>query len=316
MRRHGFTLIELLVVIAIIGVLVAMLLPAVQAARESARRMQCANNLRQIGLAMQMYDDQWKYLPPAGRGQVSGFIQILPFLENSSLYKLYDFKADPENPQQSTHNLEVVRQAVAAYLCPSMALPRDVPEPLIQCNLFLERGAPGSYALNAGTKYILAPVTDFNGEYNGAFANPGNQFIVAPADEPNRSFHGHTSIHGISRADGTSNTLMVGELNYGLEDMKYVCLEKLGQRLGGSTIWGSGYPGMSVATTVGVYNARRAAIPNGREEWLTFRSDHPGGCNFVFCDGGVRFVPDTIEASVLDALATRAGGEVVSTLDF
>jgi prepilin-type N-terminal cleavage/methylation domain-containing protein/prepilin-type processing-associated H-X9-DG protein len=290
MCRRGFTLIELLVVTAIIGVLVALLLPAVQAAREASRRGQCANNLRQIGIALHMYCGQHGWLPPADRGQFSGFVAILPFLEQVGLHQQYDFHLNPLTAS-SDSNRRVTMQEIPVYVCPSMNLPRDVPETNPLCSQ--ESGAPGSYALSTGSNnpWPLAAI------YNGAFTKP-----------PYR-----TSVGAISAADGASNTLMVGELDYGLQNFLFTsCVEKYGQIRGGTTIWGTPYVGYSWASTCGAYNSDRIVVPGTNVEWATFRSDHSGGCNFVMVDGSVHFIGTHVDAALLDALATRAGGEPVA----
>jgi prepilin-type processing-associated H-X9-DG protein len=169
-----------------------------------------------------------------------------------------------------------------------MYLPRTVPETNVLCSQ--ESGAAGSYALNTGTEnpWPLAAV------YNGAFTKPPYK----------------TSVSMISRQDGTTNTLMVGELDFGLENFLFTtCIERYGEIRGGTTIWGTGYPGYSWASTYGAYNSSRVIVPGTNFEWATFRSDHAGGCNFVMVDGSLRFVATTVDASVLDALATRDGGE-------
>jgi len=122
----GFTLVELLVVIAIIGVLVALLLPAVQAARESARRMTCSNNLKQIGLAVLLYEDNKKELPYTRRDQrETAHLLLLPYLEQANLHDLWDFESD--SPEKYFYEQpEAVRLAtVPAYFCPSRRSPAD-----------------------------------------------------------------------------------------------------------------------------------------------------------------------------------------------
>lgn len=306
-RRPGFTLVELLVVIAIIGILVALLLPAVQAVRATARRMQCSNNLKQMALAMHMYNDHWSHLPPAGRSQPSGFVVILPYLEQNSNYDDYDLSGDVLSSEAIENNKEVGMRKIPAYLCPSMVLPREVPETNILCGQ--EFGAPGSYALNVGTKNPWP----LNAEYNGAFTDPSNAFLTPPPTDPNpsRVITGRTSVHGISNEDGSSSTLMIGELDFGLRNFLFLtCIDKLHEIRGGTTIWATGYPGYTLATTFGVYNSEYVTVPGTNYEWATFRSDHEGGCNFAMVDGSVRFIADDVDAELLDALATRAGHEV------
>lgn len=293
-RSAGFTLVELLVVIAIIGILISLLLPAVQAARETARRAQCANNLKQIGLALHSYCDTFKTLPPADRGQHSPFLAILPFVEQSSLHALYDFSGEglQTSSKISEQKKAVIRREIPTYLCPSMYLPREVP--VTDCPGSDESGAPGSYAINTGSESTFATAS----KYNGAFTKPPMK----------------TSVGMISNLDGSSNTLMVGELDFGLENLLFnSCVQRYGMLRGGTTVWGTSYPGASWASTYGKYNSSRAYSDNG--EWGTFRSDHPGGCNFVMVDGSLRFIPTNVDAAVLNALATRAGGEA-NTGDF
>jgi len=277
--RRGFTLIELLVVIAIIAILIALLLPAVQSAREAARRSSCKNNLKQIGLAIHNYHDTYGALPMAThwRGTFySAFTAILPHLEQNPLFQDYD-----PNVRYS-ENRDTVSRKVETYLCPTMTFPRTVPAE--NCGEFL---APASYAVNAGSENAWGPV------HNGAIIGHDK---------------GTTRLRDIR--DGTSSTLMVGELDYGLENYTFTSGPCQGQLRGGVPAWGIGYPGFSIATTVGVYNSNR--LITGFDEFQTFRSDHPGGANFCLVDGSVRFISENIDADLLDALATREGGEVIS----
>src|SRR5688500_7158074 len=126
-KRPAFTLVELLVVIAIIGILISLLLPAVQAAREAGRRMQCSNNLKQIALAVHGYHDTYTRLPPAWTRPTlageSAFAHILPYLEQTSAFGLYDFTKGNSDPA----NLQVVAQKIPGFLCPSCNFLRQVP---------------------------------------------------------------------------------------------------------------------------------------------------------------------------------------------
>ncbi len=287
--RPGFSLVELLVVVAIIGLLVALLLPAAQAAREAARRTQCANHLRQIGLAMHLYDQTSGHLPPAGiqgRGSASAFLLILPWLEQSAIRDQYEIGTGLSAAAQAQNN-RIIEQSIETYLCPSMFLPRQVPNKT--CG---ETGAAASYALSIGTNNPWP----LNSEFNGAFVQ-----------HPERE---RTSLAGISRNDGTAHTLMVGELDYGLRNFTWLtCFPSYGQIRGGSTVWWIGYAGHSWASTYGVYDSELVTIPGTNWEWATFRSDHPGGCNFLMCDSSVRFIGRYINAEQLDALATWRGEE-------
>jgi prepilin-type processing-associated H-X9-DG protein len=242
--------VELLVVIAIIGILIALLLPAVQSAREAARRMQCANNLKQIALAAHLYENSYKCLPPARLKSDYGstFFILLPFLEQASSYVRFD----PTKGILHPANAGVAETRIPTYLCPSMAVPRKVPD--FECTG--EFGAPGSYAVSTGTEHTLLTHT-------GAIVRPEMDRI---------------KIADIT--DGTSWAVGVH---------------------GGGWTWGS---------TLGTFNPDQY-VP-GQSYAFNFRSEHPGGANFAMVDGSVRFVEETIDADVLDALATRDGEEVVA----
>ena len=280
-RDRAFTLVELLVVIAIIGVLVAMLLPAVSAARDAARRTGCVNNLHQMALAMHAYQSAHRSLPSASRGGLasgSAFVTLLPYLEEKALFD--QFK-DDLSPTAGT-NAEVSGTPLAVYVCPSMVIPRAVPDR--GCG---EVAAIGSYALSTGTEKPWY-------KHTGA--------IIAAEQ-------GRTTIPRISGKDGAAKTLMIGEFDYDLKDLMWTTCERAGPRYG-TAAWAIGYPGMSWASTYGVFNSDR--LINGSDEWITFRSDHRGGVQFAMVDGSVRLIADSIDAGVLNALATRDGGEAVS----
>ncbi|MEO2046100.1 MAG: DUF1559 domain-containing protein [Pirellulales bacterium] len=163
---RGFTLIELLVVIAIVGILVAILLPAIQQAREAARRMSCQNNLKQIGLAVHHYQNAQNHLPPPNMGTTfdqlgSTFVTLLPYLEQLNAKLNYQ----SEKSILSAENLPITSRPISIYLCPSMALQREVPE--TSCG---EQLAPGSYIISTRTKY--SPIQVARGQLNGVFAAP------------------------------------------------------------------------------------------------------------------------------------------------
>jgi len=279
--RKGFSLVELLVVVAIVGIVAAFTLPAVQAAREAARRSQCANNVRQIGLAMHQYHDAKGTLPNAtfyGTTYLSALTAVLPYIGEGVKFDDYDRSI----PYRSPANLRVIALTIPSYVCPAMNLPRSVPDADPACD---EYGAPGSYAVSTGT------ANPWSGPHDGAF-------IFAKS--------GVTRFKSIS--DGLSKTLLIGELDYGLINYNWgACKNRETRR--GATRWGAGYPGVSLATTSGQFNSDR--LVSGFAELVTFRSDHPRGAHFAIADASVHFVTETIDPATLDALATRAGGETV-----
>ncbi|MEM8947442.1 MAG: DUF1559 domain-containing protein [Planctomycetota bacterium] len=270
-RQCGFTLVELLVVIAIIGVLVALLLPAVQAAREAARRSSCQNNLKQIGLGMHMYHDAKGTLPPArmedtiGGDHGSALLFMLPFLEEANRFVNYD----PDLGTLHEDNAGVVESVVPQFICPSM----------IYDNLTQTEG-PSSYS----------PCT---GERSPWLATYHNGAIVARP----------IVVKFKDVTDGLTRTFAFGEQDF-----------FAGQATSGPK-WAGGYISDSFAATWGPFNPDDPADPDTQPQLVgrystSFRSDHPGGAHFVLVDGSVHFVQNGIDESILDALASRAGGEM------
>lgn len=280
-RRQAFTLVELLVVIAIIGILIALLLPAIQAARETARLSSCKNNLRQLGLAMQNHDETHRKLP-WGKQQTKlggAFIQILPFIEENTIHKQYNFNLDPG----SGTNAALTSRNLSLFLCPSMGHPEgNIPDTGV-----------ASYGVSTGSgnsRYPLNPMTakpDPN-THNGAIIDP---------------IRGKVKISQIAGLDGTSKTLLVGELDYGLTNAAQKSNNSI---IGGSTRWAFAYPGVHWASMLGEYNSDQ--LITGFNEWETFRSDHAGGCCFVFVDGSTHFIPDGVSKETLQRLANRQDG--------
>jgi prepilin-type N-terminal cleavage/methylation domain-containing protein/prepilin-type processing-associated H-X9-DG protein len=296
-HRRGFTLIELLVVIAIIGLLVALLLPAVQAAREAARRGQCVNNLKQLGLALQTYESASRVFPS---GYISGFdasgndtgpgwgwaTLLLPQIEQKPLYDSINFNLAIEDNANATSRLT----RLAVHLCPSdnepvswWAVTRDATGTPLQnvCQV-----AGGNYVGVYGT-------SDPGIDGDGIFYRDSN-----------------TSIANIT--DGTAQTLALGERARALGVATWVG-SVTGTALFPLEDDGIGYPRVESAPGMILGHAGGNITPGSPQgEVNQFYSRHPGGLNFGFADGHVLFLKTTMNYRTFRALATRAGGEVIS----
>lgn len=291
--RTAFTLVELLVVIAIIGILIALILPAVQMARETARRTSCTNNLRQIGLALQAYDETHKMLPPGWMGldpltrrpHVEGptgwgwLSMLLPQLEQPVAAELIDFRLP------ITH---LANDRIRTFRVPGMRCPSDSATP----TFFLpdENNPTVTLTELASANYIGCSGTEELADCEGLPV--GTQCRL-------KGVFYHVSFTRLGEVrDGLSTTLFVGERS---------------TRFGAST-WLGYVPGGEEALERFLGIADHAPNANGGH-LDDFSSDHPAGTNFLFGDGSVRLVKESIDVEVYKALATRAGGEPVETGD-
>jgi prepilin-type N-terminal cleavage/methylation domain-containing protein/prepilin-type processing-associated H-X9-DG protein len=348
MRRHrGFTLIELLVVIAIIAVLIALLLPAVQAAREAARRSQCVNNLKQIGLALHNYISVINVLPPgrinshiAGLGNCWGaYAQLLPQMDQQVIFSSFNFNLPPDvddSPSVTTAlaNSTGYMTFITALLCPSDSAPVFV-------NLAGTPNATHNYNVNTGSGYSVVqfPVAPLTGTPNGPFfensrvspaAFTDGMSNTAAVTETVKSVPGSTyatSPLGVFLVTGDNAT--TGPPLNSDADYASLCLslppsttqfqDSRGVR------WHYGAPGHTM------YNHRRGpndrlpdcrgGLPHSNRSdpnwsWLslniTARSMHPGGVNSLFADGHVVFIKNSINIGIWQALGTINGGEAIS----
>jgi prepilin-type N-terminal cleavage/methylation domain-containing protein/prepilin-type processing-associated H-X9-DG protein len=303
-RERGFTLVELLVVIAIIGVLVALLLPAVQAAREAARRTQCLNHLKQIALSMHNHADALGGLPPANPGvspywgQGSWQVPVMPYTEAAALKEMYyDYGVAGGRNYYHADNINgAAGKTLKFWLCPSS--PQN------------KKGWPNNstgsvsyhnYVVNFGNTSVDESANWMTASYNG-FTFKGAPFI---SGKPPRL---------ALITDGLSNTLMASE-----------CVAGQRNDLRGNTWWGPG-SGFTVALKP---NDTSPDLSWGDASWCDSkppnppcafktngyvygaRSKHPGGVNVTLCDGSVRFVSNTVNATTWHDLGTSQGDEVI-----
>ena len=321
MKRYAFTLVELLVVIAIIGILVVMLLPAVQAAREAARRTQCINNLKQIGLASQNFEDHNRVLPQGMLAYFDGrfvsvghsfLIQILPFIEETELNDAYDYTARVYNqPQLGTRT--VIGAQISIYTCPSDdALGR----------WWADRFARSNYACCFGTGTWVPNAT---GSVLNTHSYDVEQMLgdLTDTDGAFRTFQGR-KLSDIR--DGTSHTMLASEVRAGQHDDNLGHLDR-GDLRGQ---WGHPFMGCTAYSHQTTPNtsapdqmdsrfctARVMATPGmpcnpNTTQIYSFwyaaaRSQHPGGVIAVAADGHIRFYEDDIDLFVWRALATIDG---------
>ncbi len=299
---RGFTLVELLVVIAFIGVLVGLLLPAVQAAREAARRMSCSNNMRQIGLATHNYESAHRRLPSGGQGTNfsttpasttfdvhSAFTAILPFMEQSNVYSQMDLKfAYNATPQ----NISAAKQVVSSFICPSNAWrpsPKDV---------------DGFGCTDYGPIYYvdLDPITGLQNKAlraEGALVRGGSRFADI--------------------TDGTSNTILFGE-DIGRDERmqpNHVYLDPLDGQKRRFWRWAEADNAFGVSKKIN-NNASPKGGPaicpwnvNNCGPFEEIFSQHPGGAHVGLADGSVQFLSESLNPATLRAYVTRSGGEVV-----
>jgi prepilin-type N-terminal cleavage/methylation domain-containing protein/prepilin-type processing-associated H-X9-DG protein len=335
-ERRGFTLIELLVVIAIIGVLIALLLPAVQAAREAARRAQCTNNLKQLALAVNNYESTYGVMPPGhlpqrwyGRGGgawytgVNSFAFMLHFVEAGTLFEAYNFSLSMRNGE----NVTAAATNLNTLWCPSdpAAATLRTLDPWYDVQPVGFTQAARSYCANRGTFWM----TDFRYDSQHPCYNNITATATGVIYEASRTRFSEVT-------DGLSNTFMFSEQAHG----------KLSQeRQTWNHWWHSGWMEDAFFDTTAPINAYPKRTSNEWHSVTAASSFHPGGANFAMCDGSVKFLKESIASwrlgsdglpigyafvpctttpdyggyvqgqavpQVFQALSTRNGGEVIS----
>lgn len=338
-RRSGFTLIELLVVIAIIAVLIALLLPAVQMAREAARRSQCRNNLKQIGLALHNYYDTNQIFPPAllnsGRYNTginpsgpnpwilntTGWVLLLPYLEGASLGNSYNLSlcssvSSPYNIPVMGLNLPaggagdgsnstVYRQKVEVLLCPS-----DPPQPPLTRNVNVRTDFYSANRVER-SNYLFATgwTTDYNAWYT-AYNNSASTMFNGKTGVQYQGMFGNNGAATIPMiTDGTSNVIAVGEAKQLLYSTVF------------GPYWGAGVhtcchgytPG---SVTWGMFNAGyypgKSKLPYA---WI-FSSSHPGGAHFLLGDGSVKFLSNDMEVATFYLMTYIHDGNTLDEVGF
>ncbi len=335
-EKRGFTLVELLVVIAIIGVMVGLLLPAVQAAREAARRMSCGNNSKQIGLAMHNYHDTFNVLPKPGyhnrdiivnasstSSAQSWMVAILPFIEQTALHDQFDFEWLGGNRgfRSSPNNLLLGSTEISTYRCPSDGGRKELFSPTSTW-VFPDRTrgglARGNYGVNGGAGSATSR-TDFRRTHERG------PFHFGGSGRPNEPYGAKFA----DIRDGLSNTVLVGELVAGESSVdirgvwmyassNYICGGEPSYRNPRIQVTPNGNalddlrmdrPGRCGHT--GAIDRNLRCVSGGGRGFQTSRSRHPGGVHVTMADGSVKFISESIPLPVWLALLALQDGEVI-----
>jgi len=310
LRRRAFTLIELLIVIAIIAVLIGLLLPAVQSAREAARRIQCVNNLKQIGLGLHNYYDTHTALPGAyldyNSTKFSALSQILPYVEQSPMFNALNFMVIFSDPMNST----ILNAKVSGFMCPD--------DPI---NTLEASGAQTNYMACMGSGVVWQSASGPN----------------AGMPAPNGVFYGNSATTFAAITDGLSNTALFSEREVAdgnnaivspktdvfFSPLAPTTADQAAQMCQAVDIYDlanqfplfMGAPwinGQHVFQTITGPNTRSCGFFTILRATMPPSSRHPGGVNVLFGDGSVKFVKDTVSIPAWRATGTRAGGEVIS----
>lgn len=316
-RHGGFTLVELLVVIAIIGILIALLLPAVQAAREAARRIQCANNLKQISLALHNYASVRQFLPPAvvadnfspnrhydiwaeaasGSHGTSWMLQILPYMELGDIYDRWNFATNVLG------NQAVATTDIAAFYCPSRRGEVRTEDAPMMFQNWTGGGTDYGGCVGAGNAFwddydgsTTAPCTHRFSDHIHTYYGVCSRGIFCPDSQDKLAKIGDIS-------DGTSTTIMIGEMQRlpGYGNPGNECMQ-------------TSHDGWAIGGVGTLFDVQYGELNNGHFEHPG--SEHPGGAQFGMADGSVRFINENIDSPTLMHLATIDCGEVIQQEEY
>lgn len=330
-KKSGFTLVELLVVIAIIGILIGLLLPAVQSVREAARRMQCSNNLKQLALGAHNYMTINKsQFPPAtcmikyptanvvaGSGNYGFFALMLPYIEQVALYDRIDWKTAATEIQKKTWNQEpLISTVIPTYICPSYSN-----EPFYKASSgeIYKNGALSCYAGVHGVVRSSAndPTSSLEDWEKDTKYPATSASEMLTCEEGNLAYNGMMlwgkTVRESSIRDGLSNTLYIGEHMW----------QDSGQWSAHPNVMRAWVVGANAGSNRGLYDAKAIVYPiNGKGATLAtivsgsqfnqkpMSSEHSSGCNFARADASVEFVTDSTSLRVYKALCTRNGSEI------
>jgi len=329
--RRGFTLIELLVVIAIIAVLIALLLPAVQQARESARRTQCKNNLKQLGLALANYHDRSQMFPPGavimlGTSPVnasdktlnsattggydmlwraengdrcqSWMVQILPFIDQAALYNLWNFNADVKSNQFDATGQPLASRDISGYLCPTRPYSKHTNLTMGFKSLPKWGGGYNDYGGCYGAGNLALNTSGVAGDRTMYFGTNPTSAMGSLGDNGG-TFFGNSNTSYTSLFDGSSNTIVIGEV----------------QRLNSGTLGpATSFDGWAIGGLPTLFSTFDTAVQtkagiNGLQR-ETAGSDHTGGAHFGLADGSVRFLSENMDLKIYSGLGTIGEGEI------
>ena len=309
--KRAFTLVELLVVIAIIGVLIALLLPAVQQAREAARRMQCTNNIKQLGLALQLYNDSYKALPMGVLQHHNWRVSVLPYIEQKALYDRFDFSQSFGSDQNNVNTQILSNLAIDAFVCPSSPLDPN---------------------MNPGWNGRHLQYHHYMGVSGAVGTNIGKCQKFYGWNCDNGPFAMNRKVKLADLTDGTSNTMILGEQS---NKVKYTgpgtgsSWEFKDGKTMGPGGYHAGWHGPNNLSQTGSQSGIMSGIvpvqygPNATcpDQWdcgyvyinsTILASAHPGGINVGLADGSVRFIAETIDLNNFKRMALRADGQIVT----